>query len=498
MPRSLPLVLGVLLALSTLTAHSQTPACTDCHLPGDDQMHAMLESKHGAVANCESCHAASSDHMQRPTLVAPGVSYGPRWTATSSEQDQQCLACHQKNTGADWGDALHMAKNVTCVSCHDLHVEKDRVTERAGQFEVCTTCHKNQKTGIHGKERMVRMNPGCTTCHNPHGDQRPEPVMLANDSKGCRQCHKLDAMARSDKVSAQAKTYHRAMDGGDLTCSRCHGGVAHGSLDSEAPFEQAARSSGAVTLFYPGQSDSSWILTRHPGSQPLRQGASCQTCHRGDEASMGASLGGSEPTSREISTAFRTEAGKLIMTLSWPGAEDDRSVAVMWGFGDNEGLRRGGCWAACHADMPGMTGDRSAGIEKYLTVSRQQMQASGRQTVVKTDTELAALMQQGNFGELWKLNLKDGGKMRTGTILAAIDWRGSTQLQGKASYDQGRWHVTVTRPLNPQPPLQPVVEGRSYTFGIALHGDGHTGGAHWVSLPTTFSTDGDDTNFRAD
>ena len=55
----------------------------------------------------------------------------------------------------------------------------------------------------------------------------------------------------------------------------------------------------------------------------------------------------------------------------------------------------------------------------------------------------------------------------------------------------------MTRPLTPSAPLKSVEQGRSYTFGTALHGLGREGADHWVSLPMTFSTDRDDTDFIA-
>ncbi len=37
-----------------------------------------------------------------------------------------------------------------------------------------------------------------------------------------------------------------------------------------------------------------------------------------------------------------------------------------------------------------------------------------------------------------------------------------------------------------------------YTFGVALNGATTQGGSHWVSLPMTFSFDGDETDFKAE
>jgi hypothetical protein len=322
--------------------------------------------------------------------------------------------------------------------------------------------------------------------------------MLANGSQGCRRCHNLNAMAKSDKVTQRATGFHRVMDNPERTCIDCHQGVAHGFTDAVEPFLPLAASQRKVTLFFPGQSDSTWILTKHSGSQPLRQGTNCQQCHRGDEAKMGTSLGGGEPTSRDIDVRFQAEDDRMIVDVSWEGPEDDTSLAFMWGYGVDEEFRRGGCWAACHADMPAMSRDRGVGLDKYLRFSRSQLQQIGRPALVKTDGDLESAKAAGNFVELWRIDLQNGGKAQFGTVLADITWLDNTALETSASYAAGKWTVRVQRPLRPDAPLKPVVPGTRYTFGIAMHGKDRAGARHWVSLPLTLDLEGEESDFRAD
>ena len=112
-----------------------------------------------------------------------------------------CLTCHEKGVGAHWKDALHMVHNVTCVTCHDAHATENKFAGAAGQMELCGTCHKAQQSGMHGLQEMAAFNPACTTCHNPHDDRGPVAEMLDNRSEGCRSCHDLTRMAKSEKVS---------------------------------------------------------------------------------------------------------------------------------------------------------------------------------------------------------------------------------------------------------------------------------------------------------
>jgi predicted CXXCH cytochrome family protein len=427
-------------------------------------------------------------------VVAPDVSFGPRWSASPALQDGYCLDCHETSIARHWDKALHMANNVTCVSCHGLHVAQDPVLAARGQVDVCTTCHKTQKTGIHGREQMVRMNPPCTECHNPHADQRPRGVMLANDSRGCRRCHNMNAMAGSDKVTDRAMAYHRVMETGEKTCIGCHVGVAHGDPDASEPFLPLPLSERELTLFFPGASDADWLLTEHPGSQPLRQGTNCRQCHRGEEAELGAALGGEEPASRAVTVSFSNANDMLVTTLSWAGEENDTRISLMWGFGDNNALRRGGCWAACHGDMPGMTLDKGTGVDKYLWDSLSQRRMIGQPAITRSDEELEAEISAGNFAELWSVDLRQGS-ITVSTLLAGISPLEAPGLVAEVSFSDGRWTAILRRPMSPDAPLLALAPGRAYTFGIALHGKGRTGSAHWVTLPMTLSMDNDDTDF---
>ena len=498
----LPALLLLVFALLPISPGvlSASEACLGCHDFGPDSpVRPMLESKHGDVEEgCEACHGPSEDHMSRPTIAPPDNSFGPRWSATVAQQNAQCLDCHRENVAAHWHDAQHMANDMTCVTCHDLHTSADPVIAEGGQSAVCTVCHRTQRDGIHAISDKKPENPDCTFCHNPHGDQSPVGMMLANRSEGCRNCHDLVAMAGSDRVTDRATSFHRVMVQKDRTCLDCHQGLAHGPTDAVEPFVPLPVSRRDVALFYPGPSDIDWILSEHPGAQPFRQGRNCQQCHRGDEASMGASLGQQEPSSRTVNVIFSEAAGQLSMRVRWQGSKNDKDIALMWGYGVNEAFRRGGCWAACHADMPGMSRDRGQGLGKYLSVSRSQQQRIGAPPLSMEPAELAELMAQGNFVEMWRINLQDGGNIEVATLLSKLNWLNDNDLSATASYSGGSWTVNVKRPLKAGSPLKPITAGKRYTFGMALHSKDRPGAEHWVSLPMTFSLDDNDSDFLAD
>ena len=511
----LSLLFGTLTTLTAVAVESgyadQGPGtCIGCHDFGDSSpVHPLLQGAHGASDHagtpmaergCEECHGPSAAHSRAPTQVAPGVSFGPRWTATVAEQDGSCLACHGDDAARHWEGAHHQQQELACVTCHDIHTPRDTVLKPPGQAEVCTLCHKEQKSGIHGLSEKVHFNPACSSCHSPHDSKSPHGVMLENRSEGCASCHNLVTMASDPAVSAKATSYHKVMAQSDKTCLGCHVGIAHVAAAGVAPLITEASSSRKVTLFYPGQSDSEWLLSEHPGSQPLRQGSNCQQCHRGDEVAMGAALADGQfaPATRELNVSFGKEAGHLVINLDWSGNAKEQDLALMWGDSGNDELARAGCFAACHSDMPGMTRDRGQQLDKYLLASRLQERQIGRPPLIKDQAALAELREAGNFAELWRVKLQEPGAVESGVLLAGIDWHESSLVRSTARFRDGRWQVTLRRPLQQLPGGLSFAHGRELTLGIALHGADNPGGKHWISLPMTFATNGINTDFKAE
>ena len=486
---------------------SGSQQCLDCHDYGEDSpVHLVLAGAHGTALEaddnrrgCLECHGDSGDHIRAPRRNSPDVSFGPRWSSTAGDQDEQCLNCHEENTAINWRHALHMHNNLTCITCHDVHTSEDKVQIAEKQAEVCETCHKVQKQGIHGMERRKKRNPPCTECHNPHNHEDAQAQMLSNRSSGCLYCHDLARMAESDRVSLAAKSYHKVMTNPERTCMDCHEGVAHAPADSAPPMHPQPLPSRKVTLFYPGMTDSDWLLHLHPGSQPLRQGAGCQQCHRGDEADMGSKLahGSMLPGSRDIQLAFALIDDQLQVTVSWNSDSADEELAIMWASHNNDALARGGCFAACHNDMSGMSRDRGQVKDKYLAISRQQQAQVGQPAIVHSKDELAQLYEDKQFAEIWRLSL-ESAKLETAVLLEATPWESSKLIEIKSSSEGTTRKVVFRRQLDNTDAGLIFLPGQRYTLGIALSGEKNREGKHWVSLPMTLSFGGNDTDFTAE
>ncbi len=482
-----------------------TGHCRECHDYGSEsQIQGLLQGSHGISVEagfqhgCEDCHGASAAHASAPREISPATSFGPRWSSSSASQDGPCLGCHENNTQADWQHSLHMLNNLTCVTCHDIHSDVDRVLFNDLQAEVCTMCHKAQKKGVHGLGEDLREDPPCSSCHNPHNHESAQPQMQSNQSMGCRHCHDLAAIADNPLVSTKARNYHRAMQQPGRTCLDCHQGIAHAPTDSAPPIHTVPAQAGRITLFYPGIAASDWLLRVHPGSQPLRQGTSCQRCHRGEEAALGKSRAGAfEPASRDVELSFTLEDEQLVLTLQWQGSPDDSSIALMWGDARQGALGRGGCFAACHSDLPGMSQDQGQQIGKYLKVSRLQRPAVGKNVTIKDGEALRQLTEAGEAAQLWQVVLASSA-LRRGLLLDDVHWHSDNLISVDKKYLDGKWTLVLGIPINTTELGMAFTSQGKYTFGVALNSTSNPGGKHWVSLPMTLSFNGDDTDFTAE
>jgi len=499
-------------------AKEGTKTCLSCHdYSGESPVHPLLDGPHGNTENplspmakkgCEQCHGPSAAHAEAPTSIQPHTSFGPKWSSSVETQNNACLSCHKNDTVHAWNLAVHGKENLTCVDCHDLHAENQKVLEEKTQADVCTVCHKVQKKGIHHSAEKLPQNPPCATCHNPHEDPSPVVMMLQNRSEGCRSCHDFRAMQKSLKVSDKAKQYHKAMAKKDKTCIDCHKSVAHVSPDAFPPAELGNVNESKIKLFYPGQSDIDWIQSEHSGAQSFRQGRNCLQCHSGDQEEMGNVLvkdnllknnpaKGNQP-SVDAKIKFMKDNEQLVITISWKGTLNDNSVALMLGTEEADDFAKAGCWATCHSDMPDMTRDRNQNITKYLVSSRKQLRSVGRNAQVHDEPTLKQMIEDGSYVELWQAKLANG-KLTNVESTRILDKRSADEtasITASAAFSDGQWLVTFTKPLLGSGLA--ITENKIYTFGIAIHGAERSKAQHWVSLPMTFSLQNDANTEYAD
>jgi hypothetical protein len=301
-------------------------------------------------------------------------------------------------------------------------------------------------------------------------------------------------MMADPATSPRANSYHKVMASSDRTCIDCHRQVAHVDAENFAAVVAGGFESHRINLFYPDQTDSETLLGEHHGAQALRQGRNCRQCHLGEARKLGEALAPAGTTPFfPVEISFRQADRRMNLSVSFSG--NASSVAVMFDDGSVDAFTSAGCWASCHSDLPGMSRDRGQGLEKYLQASRAQERAIGRAAINQDAQTLALMRQSGFYVDLWQVSLTppDAGALRVFEILEAPTRVANSPISATVSSSNGIQTVTFSRPFDD--PVKPLIPGRAYTFGVAIHGAGASGAEHWVSLPLTVSLDGADTDF---
>ncbi|HXF65308.1 MAG TPA: ethylbenzene dehydrogenase-related protein [Burkholderiales bacterium] len=291
-----------------------------------------------------------------------------------------------------------------------------------------------------------------------------------------------------------------------------------------------------ITVFYPGVASLEWALGRgHGGARGTRKGERCTECHHEEAADLGRRIVSGEKAGLEpdpaavkgkapaiaatVQAAY--DAANFHLRLRWtqpaPGQGkkmDQKSavkLAVMLGeAGKLEFATAAGCWAACHHDLRSMPDVdpaapqhprakeldiRANGPTKYLKESRTALELLakplGGWDKLKPQEEIAALLKDGRFLEMWQFRSGEGP--REGYVLEARRLKAAPGLAA-GRLEGGVWTVTFTRGLAGGPGRHELAPGRLYTVGIAIHDDHSDYRFHHVSLGYTLALD----NPRAD
>jgi cytochrome c-type protein NapC len=316
-------------------------------------------------------------------------------------------------------------------------------------------------------------------------------------------------MRFTDPFQAIATRHLAALAAGLLALFALPGCLA-ASIDwSTVPEQQ-------VVLFYPGQASWEWALTErdHSGAPKFREGRNCATCHKGEEADIGAKIvsgkilephplegkAGSLPL--RIQTA-RDETN-LYFRFRWTspppsGQKDDpkfaASVTVMLGDEAVREAPRAGCWSACHDDVRGMASATADDTRsKYLGASRSKLSRQGGGDNTKPDADLQKLLQDGAFLEYWQAKLNPGAEAvaASGYVLDQRHSHSEIRSSAEATQSGSEWTVVLSRPLvGGGAGHKDLVAGRKYAVGFALHEDFSDHRHHLVSLEYSLALDGE-------
>lgn len=181
--------------------------------------------KAGREHYCEACHGPAAAHIKKQVSggrVPPPMRFSQDTPA--QEKNTACLVCHDDAPRSPWPDSPHNIKGTACVDCHGVHAELDPVMSLATRSSVCFDCHEdiNQPEQVEQALHIIENDEvSCSSCHDPHAG--PETVL-------CTNCH-LQGDESIASQSLKAQDFHKTTIKNNLSCLRCHRGVAHGVPD---------------------------------------------------------------------------------------------------------------------------------------------------------------------------------------------------------------------------------------------------------------------------
>ena len=277
-----------------------------------------------------------------------------------------------------------------------------------------------------------------------------------------------------------------------------------------------------ITVFYPGQSSWEWILTQsdHEGAKDLRKGKKCWDCHEAEEMDIGAKIASGkklEPNpiagkrpAFNVNVKAANDGQNLYVRLAWPDGgskvqnkEDpkfEEKATILIGDDSQVAFKRGGCWSVCHDDLIDMPSAGNMKLEKYLAESRTKITRQGGGEGYKSDQELADLLANGTFVELWQARLnRDSISAVDGYILEKIHENDHPDISVTGGLQDGEWVVVFSRKLiDKGAGRKSFKPGEIMHFGIAIHDDYAAHRHHNVSFGRTLSIDSGDADIVAE
>jgi DmsE family decaheme c-type cytochrome len=177
-------------------------SCLMCHKSAKWSVMPIFNSKHGSLVDenapfsnmqCEGCHGPSNAHVKAKKKAEVPVkrTFGANDAASVPEQNEPCLGCHESHERLGWFGSAHESVDVSCVSCHSIHVDRDPVFDPLEQQEVCFTCHQRKRSDTYkASGHPLRFgNMSCSDCHNVHDGNNDFLLAADNVNDTCYTCH---------------------------------------------------------------------------------------------------------------------------------------------------------------------------------------------------------------------------------------------------------------------------------------------------------------------
>lgn len=216
--------------------------CAKCHDEDNEfPVYSIYKTKHAQLADerspfaglqCEACHGPGAAHAKskpKGEEQAPIGTFGRGSKQTARQQNKICLDCHRGQDRVAWHSSVHETNEVTCSSCHKIHIPHDPVLAARSQPNVCYQCHKKARSEfLKPSKHPVRFGKmSCSDCHQVHGSSATAILKYPTVNQTCYSCH-------SEK-RGPLLWEHAPVTEDCTICHSVHGSVQPSLLKKRAP-----------------------------------------------------------------------------------------------------------------------------------------------------------------------------------------------------------------------------------------------------------------------
>jgi cytochrome c-type protein NapC len=510
-------------------------SCSDCHVPRPwihkvvRKIQASRELFHKALGTIDTPEKFNEKRLHLANNV---------WRAMKNTDSRECRNCH----------------NFDSMKPEDQKKRSRKQHARAMvDGNTCIDCHKGiAHTKVHDKlseeefEELAKPIPENIRPIAPQWQAFIDNGMKLVSKEEAKNEVKTTAPVAAETPSEESPADEPAK-AAESTAPAVSKPAAAKASSGGSSIDWSGVEASEITLFFPGQASMEWVMkgSDHGGKRAFMTGDRCFECHEDEEVDIGDIIVSGEkveptpiPGKRgSITVAIKAahDADNLYMQFQWPDGEHAEVPFVDGGKMDAENqiklaimlttdieddpkvefAERAGCWQSCHHDanyMPhqpaeGTTSDRldmSNGFTKYLKESRTSIEIEGKDgkkrggwDKLKTDAEIQALLDNGNFMDL--LRYKSGtGESEDGYILAERVMTGGQGVEFNGELKDGIWTVEMKRKLtSDQPGDISMALDQWYNIGFAIHDDYSNSRFHHVSLGLKLGFDDEDAEINA-
>lgn len=176
-------------------------ACGQCHTQASDNWAHTVHGRQSiqipgtpkAAQGCEACHGPGKKHIENPIDKQTILRFTQSSVQPITEQNAQCMNCHQGGQRIHWLNSAHESHDVACSDCHSpmAAVSQGGLLAKQTINETCYSCHQQQRAEFQRRSHMPlpEGKMSCSDCHNPHGGVTDPLLKTVRVNDTCFECH---------------------------------------------------------------------------------------------------------------------------------------------------------------------------------------------------------------------------------------------------------------------------------------------------------------------